>query len=122
MALTHPCPIAIALALALSLSLFLALALSLSLTENLTLTLTPTLTRSQSLSCSWPWTWRNSIPSFTPPRRETWIQLRRFEDVVQRQFEELRSSLVNRHGSKRDLSANMQPTPSSASLSTGPRT
>jgi len=55
-------------------------------------------------------------------RRETWIQLRRFEDVVQRQFEELRSSLVNRHGSKRDLSANMQPTPSSASLSTGPRT
>lgn len=56
-------------------------------------------------------------------RRETWIQLRRFEDVVQRQFEELRSSLVNRHGSKRDLSVNnMQPTPSSASLSTGPRT
>ena len=41
---------------------------------------------------------------------------------MQRQFEELRSSLVNRHGSKRDLSANMQPTPSSASLSTGPRT
>ena len=45
-------------------------------------------------------------------RRETWVQLRRFEDVVQRQFEELRSSLVNRHGSKRD----MQPTPASASL------
>ena len=42
---------------------------------------------------------------------------------MQRQFEELRSSLVNRHGSKRDLSVNnMQPTPSSASLSTGPRT
>mmetsp|Transcript_16442 Transcript_16442/g.33195 ORF Transcript_16442/g.33195 Transcript_16442/m.33195 type:complete len:299 (-) Transcript_16442:253-1149(-) len=54
-------------------------------------------------------------------RRETWIQLRRFEDVVQRQFEELRSSLVNRHGSKRDFAANMsvQPTPSS---STSPRT
>lgn len=31
-------------------------------------------------------------------RRETWLQLRRFEDVVQRQFEELRSSLVNRQG------------------------
>jgi len=56
-------------------------------------------------------------------RRETWIQLRRFEDVVQRQFEELRSSLVARHGAKREpSSANMQPTPSSASLSTGPRT
>ena len=55
-------------------------------------------------------------------RRETWIQLRRFEDVVQRQFEELRSSLVNRAGSKRDPAANMQQTPSSASLSTGPRT
>lgn len=49
-------------------------------------------------------------------RRETWIQLRRFEDVVQRQFEELRSSLVNRHGSKRDLGPTPQPTPSSASL------
>ena len=30
------------------------------------------------------------LPLLTPPRRETWIQLRRFEDVVQRQFEELR--------------------------------
>ena len=27
-------------------------------------------------------------------RRETWLHLRRFEDVVQRQFEELRMSLV----------------------------
>jgi len=44
-------------------------------------------------------------------RRETWVQLRRFEDVVQRQFEELRSSLVGRHGSKRDV----QQTPASGS-------
>ncbi|KAL1500403.1 hypothetical protein AB1Y20_013060 [Prymnesium parvum] len=30
-------------------------------------------------------------------RREMWVQLERFEDVVQRQFEELRVSLVHRH-------------------------
>eukprot|EP00966_Prymnesium_polylepis_P026577 613229-Prymnesium_polylepis.1 len=29
-------------------------------------------------------------------RRELWVQLERFEDVVQRQFEELRVSLVHR--------------------------
>ena len=46
-------------------------------------------------------------------RRETWVQLRRFEDVVQRQFEELRSSLVNRHAAKRVE----QPTPASAASS-----
>ena len=31
-------------------------------------------------------------------RRETWLHLRRFEDVVQRQFEELRASLHSRTG------------------------
>jgi len=33
-------------------------------------------------------------------RRDLWKELRRFEDVVQRQFEELRSSLVSRQGVK----------------------
>jgi len=38
-------------------------------------------------------------------RRETWQQLRRFEDVVQRQFEELRASLVSKQGLLSQLSA-----------------
>jgi len=37
-------------------------------------------------------------------RRETWQQLRRFEDVVQRQFEELRASLVSKQGLLSQLS------------------
>ena len=107
--------------LSLSLSLFLSLALALALA--LAPTLAPALPLAPALTLALALTlWSHTLPAAYYPRRETWIQLRRFEDVVQRQFEELRSSLVNRHGSKRDLSANMQPTPSSASLSTGPRT
>jgi len=47
-------------------------------------------------------------------RRETWTQLRRFEDVVQRQFEELRSSLVSRQGVKQGFTAAMPPGATSA--------
>jgi len=42
-------------------------------------------------------------------RRDLWKELRRFEDVVQRQFEELRSSLVSRQGVKQLTHTNSMP-------------